>query len=364
MHIQWSLFCAAAIFCTLPFEVQAQDGSSAKKGRAPIYSVTVVERTTKAVNYEYRSLPTRIDFRGTVLLPKARGEATVESKRGRTEIEAKIENLPAPTRFGREYLSYVLWAITPEGAPHNLGEVVANGADKARLHVTTDLQAFGLIVTAEPYAAIHQPSDVVVLENEVRPDTIGKIEEIQAKFELMPRGHYTLNIGMGTEISGGPKISMDRYEAQLELYEAQNAITIASTDAERYAPEMMQKARQMFNQAQRNWAGKVSPKLVVQDAREAAQTAEDARVVAERRRQGERAAAVAAEVATAQQAKVEARADADQAIAEARAARAEADAERAARERAEVDAAEARRQAARAEATSTPATQSSGQRPQ
>ena len=299
MHIQWSLFCAAAIFCTLPFEVQAQDGSSAKNGRAPIYSVTVVERTTKAVNYEYRSLPTRIDFRGTVLLPKARGEATVESKRGRTEIEAKIENLPAPTRFGSEYLSYVLWAITPEGAPQNLGEVVANGADKARLHVTTDLQAFGLIVTAEPYAAIHQPSDVVVLENEVRPDTIGKIEEIQARYELMPRGHYTLNIdkGMGTETSGGPKISMDRYEAQLELYEAQNAIAIAVTaDAERYAPEIMQKARQVFNQAQRNWAGKVSPKLVVQDAREAAQTAEDARVVAERRRQEEQAASAAAEI--------------------------------------------------------------------
>jgi len=261
--------------------------------------VTVVERTTKADNYEYRSLPTRIDFRGTVLLPKARGEAIIESKRGRTEIEAKIENLPAPTRFGREYLSYVLWAITPEGAPHNLGEVVANGADKARLHVTADLQAFGLIVTAEPYAAIHQPSDVVVLENEVRPDTIGKIEEIQARYELMPRGHYTLNIdkGMGAETSGGPKISMDRYEAQLELYEAQNAIAIAVTaDAERYAPEIMQKARQLFNQAQRNWAGKVSPKLVVQDAREAAQTAEDARVVAERRRQQEQAASAAAEI--------------------------------------------------------------------
>jgi Domain of unknown function (DUF4398) len=90
---------------------------------------------------------------------------------------------------------------------------------------------------------------------------------------------------------------MDRYEAQLELYEAQNAIAIASTaDAERYAPEMMQKARQMFNQAQRNWAGKVSPKLVVQDAREAAQTAEDARVVAERRRQEEQAASAAAEI--------------------------------------------------------------------
>jgi hypothetical protein len=144
MHIQWSLFCAAAIFCTLPFEVPAQDGSSAKNGRAPIYSVTVVERTTKPVNYEYRSLPTRIDFRGTVLLPKARGEATVESKRGRTEIEAKMENLPAPTRFGREYLSYVLWALTPQGAPHNLGEVVSMAAKKEAILAGEKGPVYGL----------------------------------------------------------------------------------------------------------------------------------------------------------------------------------------------------------------------------
>src|SRR5882672_9305110 len=120
----------------------------------PIYRVTVVQRTVEAINYQYRSEPTRVDFRGTVLMPKAKGDAMVESKRGRTEIDLRLDNMTEPQSFGREYLTYVLWAVSPEGRPHNLGEVVANGSNKARLRITTDMQAFGLIVTAEPYSAV------------------------------------------------------------------------------------------------------------------------------------------------------------------------------------------------------------------
>src|SRR5438132_14340436 len=143
-----------------------------RTGTVPIYRVTVVERTVRAVNFQYRTGPTKVDFRGTVLLPDAKGEATVEAKRGRTELEAKLERMAPPARFGPEYLTYVLWAITPEGHAKNLGEVIADGSNKAKLRVTTDLQAFGLIVTAEPYSAVRLPSDVVVVENEIRPDTM------------------------------------------------------------------------------------------------------------------------------------------------------------------------------------------------
>src|SRR5215472_3549831 len=191
----------------------------------PVYKVTVVERSLQAVNYQYRSgLPTDIDFRGTVLLSNSKGHATVESKRGRTDIEAKFEKLTPPTPFGRQYLTYVLWAISPDGAPHNLGEIVANGSDNAHVHVTTDLQAFGMIVTAEPYSAVRQPSDVVVLENQIRPDTLGRSEPIQAKYELMPRGHYTYQVqdALESSVNQAPKVSMDQYEAMLELYQAQN----------------------------------------------------------------------------------------------------------------------------------------------
>jgi len=308
-----------------------------QSGTVPLYRVTVVERSVDAVNYQYRSGPTRIDFRGTVLLADGKGDAIVESRRGHTEIDARFSNLSAPTRFGREYLTYVLWAISPEGAPHSLGEAVPDGSDHAHLRVTTDLQVFGLIVTAEPYSAVRQPSDVVVLENQVRPDTLGRVQPIQAKYELMPRGHYTWNVpdkqGNG---AGGPKVSMERYEAVLERYQAENAIGVArAANAAQYAPNTLAKAEQALSEAQRLEASKANLSLAVQSAREAAQMAEDARTIAERRQQAEHLAQVQGEAAQAQQAKAQAEAAAQQARAEADAARAQAATERAARERAE-----------------------------
>ena len=183
----------------------------------PLYRVTVVDRTVKAINYQYRAGPTMIDFRGTVLLPYAKGEAIVESRQGRVDIDAKLEGLLPTQTFGPEYLTYVLWAITPEGRPHNIGELVSDTSNKAKLHVTTDLQAFALIVTAEPYSAVRMPSDVVVAENEVRPDTIGTIEQLNAKFELLPRGQYTLQVPNGAPVVNGPKLSMHQYEAVTEF---------------------------------------------------------------------------------------------------------------------------------------------------
>src|SRR5262249_10279194 len=95
----------------------------------PVYKITVnvVERTTKAINYRHHSGSTKIDFRGTPLLPEARGEARVESKQGYMEIEVDFDDLQGATRFGPEYLTYVMWAITPEGRATNLGEVILNG---------------------------------------------------------------------------------------------------------------------------------------------------------------------------------------------------------------------------------------------
>src|ERR1700691_3988635 len=152
MYRQLPLFTLVGLFLTVP----------AKPQGVPIYKVTVTERTVKAINYQYRNGPTPIDFRGTVLLPEAKGDAVVESKAGRTEIDARVEHLLPPTRFGHEYLTYVLWEITPEGRLMNLEELLAESSDKAHVRVTTELQAFGLIVSADRYAAVRQPGDVVV----------------------------------------------------------------------------------------------------------------------------------------------------------------------------------------------------------
>ena len=222
MNRVWINMTMAVAVCTLPSFCQ---------DKVPLYRVTAIQRNVDSVNYQYRSGPTKVDFHGTVLLPSAKGDATVESQKGHTGIDARFEGLAAPQRYGREYLSYVLWAVTPDGAAHNLGEVLPNSSDKAHVPVTTDLQAFGLIVTAEPYASVRHPSDVVVLENQVRSDTVGEVRPIQAKVELMPRGAYTWNVpdSETAGVSNAPKVSMSRYQAILQVYEARNALGIART---------------------------------------------------------------------------------------------------------------------------------------
>jgi outer membrane protein OmpA-like peptidoglycan-associated protein len=320
-----------------------------QSGPAPIYHVTVTERTVKAINYQYRAEPTLIDFRGTVLLPNGKGLASVESKQGRTEIDVRFENLTEPGQFGREYLTYVLWALTPDGRPLNLGEVVANGGDKAHMRVTTEAQAFAMIVTAEPYSAVRQPSDVVVLENQVRPDTVGKIEEVTARYELLPRGQYSWQIPdkLAKEAEQGPKVSMRKYEALLELYQAQNAVGIASSaHAAQYAPNTFAKAQQLLAEAQQLNDHKGDNARIVETAREASQAAEDARLISVRRRQEDQIANAQSQVAAARQAQARAEQDAQRLRADAQAAQAQADAERAERQQAEADAAAARAEAA------------------
>jgi len=309
----------------------------------PIYRVTVVSRTLQAINYEHRSGPTKIDFQGTVLLPKAKGDATVESKRGRISVDAKFDHMDPPTKFGREYLTYVLWAITPEGRPKNLGELVVDGSNKAKISVTTDLQALGLMVTAEPYYSVTAPSDVVVLENIVRPDTIGRVEEVSAKYELLPRGQYTLNLSpnqLRTVGSEAEALPYDRYEAVLEMYQAQNAIQIArSLGADRYASDTLSKAETLLGEAQSLQARKQDTHMIVSRAREAAQMAEDARIVTVKRRDEDRVSRERQQEFEESRARTKAESEAQQAQAQAAADRAAADADRAMaeRERAEAE---------------------------
>jgi outer membrane protein OmpA-like peptidoglycan-associated protein len=296
-----------------PTQIQVQ-----KSGDNPIYKITinVVERTTKAINYRVRSGATKIDFRGTPLLPEARGEAKVESKQGYIEIEVEFDDLQPATRFGPEFLTYVMWAISPEGRASNLGEVILNGT-KSKLDVTSELQAFGLIVTAEPYFAVTQPSDVVVMENFVRKDTVGKIDEIDAKFELLKRGQYTVNVPPADL----KPIPLDK-DTPLDLYEAQNAIRIARwAGADKDAPDSYAKAAASLKQAEAYKARKAGTKPISMAAREAAQTAEDARLIALKRQEENRLAAERAASADREaQAKAAAAASAAAAAASAAAA--------------------------------------------
>ena len=242
---------------------------------APTFRVTVISRSVRAVNYKHRSGSSKLDFAGTDLMPSANGVAEINSKRGSIAIDAEFGNLEKPTTFGNEYMTYVLWAISPEGRAVNLGEVLLGGNHRSKLNVTTDLQAFALIVTAEPYYAVRQPSNVVILENVVREDTKGTTEAVNAKYELMERGGY---------IPTGYKFDPVVLNAKLplEFFEARNALRIAQSEgAEQYAPDSYEHAVKLMNSADSQATNKhIDKKPLIAISREAVQTAEDARAIA------------------------------------------------------------------------------------
>lgn len=246
---------------------------------APIYRVTVVSRSVPAVSYRNRSGWTKVDLRGTALSPVSTGHADVNSRKGYIEVKAEMHKLGAPVTFGPEYLTYVMWAITPEGRANNIGEVLVDNDGNAKLDVTTELQAFAIIVTAEPYFGVTQPSDVVVMENIIRGDTVGKFEYVDAKFDLLQRGQYTYNVKPGNL---HPVVVNSK--TPLELFEARNAVFIALyANADKYAGDVYAKAKQLLEQAEAYENRKAGRKPVTMTAREAVQTAENARIIAIRR---------------------------------------------------------------------------------
>lgn len=244
-------------------------------GSASSYHVIVISRSVQAVNYQHQSGASLVDFAGTALLPAANGKAKVRSKRGTMEVEAEFGNLQSPISFGSEYLTFVLWAISPEGRAVNLGEVLVGDNNRSKLTATTELQSFALIVTAEPYYAVRQPSNVVVLENVVRNDTKGTSETLNAKYELMERGGY-----LPTGYKFDPVILSA--SLPLEFYEARNALRIAESEgAAQNAVDSYQHAVQLMNNADADASSKhIDRKALIAVARETVQTAEDAREIA------------------------------------------------------------------------------------
>ncbi len=319
----------------------------APTGALPAYSVDETSRTVDAVDYQHRGGATDVDLAGTNLLPTADGKAKVRSKRGTMEVEATFGNLASPTTFGTEYLTYVMWAISPDGHAVNLGEILVGGNDRSKLTATTNLQAFALIVTAEPYFAVRQPSNVVVLENVVRADTEGSSEAVHAKYELMERGGY---------IPTGYKFDPVVLDAKLplEFLEARNAVRIARSEgAEQYAAESYQHATRLMDAADGHAiARNYSQKQLIAESRETVQTAEDAREIAvkkseEVRRENERQASADAQALS--------QARADSATRQKEQAQADADNATRQKEQAQADAVNAQNAAANAEAATADA---------
>jgi outer membrane protein OmpA-like peptidoglycan-associated protein len=325
--LMFGMVTAVAAQTTAAQPATTAGGSSASPS-ATVAKTAPVSRTTKAVHYRLGGSVKTV-FQATELMTGASGEAKVEAKKTNVTIDAKFQDMEEATKFGLEYLTYVLWAISPEGRAVNLGEVTLDKGN-ARLKTSTDMQTFGLIVTAEPYFAVNQPGNVVVLESVV-PENVAQGEEISATYELLGRGTYSSS----NEHIQNAIFGIDR-TTPMELFEARNAVRIAHIAAgEKYATSILTTADQQLTQAETTYRQKLGKAAVESAARETTQTAEEARVMAVKQRAEEEAQAQAA---------------AEKKAAEDRAAQARADADAEAKRRADAEAAQKQAEAATAEA--------------
>ena len=299
----------------------------------PVFRVNVYARSARAVNYRNRGGSTTVDIKGTVLMPAVDGRAKVDGKAGRLSIDVDLNHMEPPSgKFGGQYLTYVLWAVTPEGRAVNLGEVLPGNNGKDKLTVTTDLQAFGLIITAEPYFAVTHPSDVVVAENVILPQTKGFEESIDAKFDVLEGKEYTIDVPV-TQLPS----SQASPQVPLDLLEARNAVAIAkAAGAQQYSESSMMKAEDMLQRAEDYYQRKQGRTPIGTAARGAVQMAEDARVLTLRKKEQEREEAARR---AQEEAREKAQAEADAAQKQAQDAQARADED--ARRRAEAEKAKA-----------------------
>src|SRR6267154_414673 len=318
---------------------QEMNQNTGQNDQMPVFRVNVYARTTRAVNYRHRGGSTTVDFRGTELMPEVGGRAKVDGKAGRLAIGVELTHMQPASHFGGQYLTYVLWAITPEGRAVNLGEVLPGDNGKEKIDVTTDLQAFGMLVTAEPYYAVTHPSNKVVAENILRQETKGFDEPIDAKFDVLEGAQYTIDV----PAEQLPSTQADS-RVPLDLLEARNAVAIAkAAGAKQYAADSLAKAEDMLQRAEDYLQRKQGRTQIGTAARGATQMAEDARVLTLRRIEQEKLAAERRAREEAQE-----KAEADASAAQERATQAQAQSDEDARRRAEAEQgqAEAQRQQA------------------
>lgn len=317
------------------------------QNRPSVPDSTTVRKSIKAVGYEVGGGATKVVFVGTPAAPRASGEAKVAAKKSGTDIQVKVKGMPQPTTLGAEFLTYILWIVTPEGSTTNLGEVSIDKSGAGKLEITTQFQTFAMGVTAEPYSAVSLPSEVVVLVNDTEKNTKGKIYP-ENSYKLMKRSEYAK---LGNPLA----LTVDLKNVPLDMYEARNAVDIAkSKGAEKYAPEVFSKATSSLLMAEMALTSREDKSKILTNARQTIQFAEDARALSEERQAAERiqnekdAAAARAKADVEERAATEARRQAELTRAKEAQIKAEAEA-RQASEKAKTEA--AREEAERARAT-------------
>ena len=293
---RWVRFCALSTLAVAGSLANAQN-------KKEIPAADVVRKSIKAVGYEVGGGATKVIFLGTSAAPQASGEAKVEAKTGGTSIDLKVTAMPQPTTLGAEFLTYVLWTVTPDGTTNNIAEIPIDKQGNGKLSTRAQSQTFAMIVTAEPYFAVQLPSELVVLENDTKKNTKGKIYP-DNDYQLMKRSQYAK---MGNPLALTP----DLKKVPLDIYEARNAVEIAkSQKAQQYAPEIFSKAEGSLQLAENSLASKADKSQIITNARQTIQFAEDARALSAERQEAERIQNEKSAAASAAAARAKAEADA------------------------------------------------------
>jgi len=270
------------LFCFLILTLTAGNPGAHSQDKVP--DSNVVSKSVKAIGYRVGGGSTKVDLQGTDLMPEAIGEIRVEAKTGATSITVAIKGMSQTSKLGAEFLTYVLWVVTPDGRTGNTGEVLINKNGEGKLNATTPAQTFAMIVTAEPYFAVRAPSEMVVLENHTRKNTKGEIFPVN-DFKLMKRAQY--------EKLGNPlAMTPDLEHVPLQVYEARNAVDIAkSRGAGTDASEIFTKATASLQMTENAVTSKADKTEIMSAARRTIQFAEDARALAAQRQEAARIAA-------------------------------------------------------------------------
>ena len=329
MNFQGKFFLTVALLCLGAASIRAQN-------KVPVPEADVVSKSIKAVGYEVGGGSTKVIFIGTSAAPNASGEAKVDAKSSGTNIELKVSGMPVATTLGAEFLTYVLWTISPDGSTSNQGEIPIDKNGNGKLNATAQTQTFAMIITAEPYSLVELPSEIIVLENDTKKNTKGKIYP-DNNFKLMKRSQYAKQ--------GNPlALTMDLKKVPLDMYEARNAVEIAkSRGAEQYAPDIFAKAQSSLQMAENALTSDSGKSQIVTLSRQTIQFAEDARALTAERIEAARIQKEKEAAAAAAAAKAKAEADA-QAAAEAQ-RQAELNAAKQAQMQAEAEAAAAKAKA-------------------
>jgi outer membrane protein OmpA-like peptidoglycan-associated protein len=296
MRLHWTKLLPLVVLC-----ISAR--ATAAHAQQEIPASGLITKSVTAIGYQVGK-STKVDLKGTDLMPQGNGEAKVEAGKGAASVEAEINNMAQPSTLGTEFLTYVLWAVSTEGRTSNLGEIVIDKDGKGKLSATTPFQTFSLFVTAEPYFAVRQPSEAVILRNELKKGTKGKIFPVN-NYPLMKRSQYQK---MGNPLA----LSLDLKNVPLDMYEARNSVEIAkSREADKYAPEIFSKAEGSLQIAEKSLAQKADRKVIISNARQTTQFAEDARLLTEQRKEAERIANEKAAAAAKAKGEAEAKAAAE-----------------------------------------------------